>query len=236
MPCVVPKSCPVPAGSTASSASSPATPFTTSFSVPSPPTTTSSSCAGGFARRARPGGRAAREQVARRRGRARRARRSSFGQRLPVEPFALAGLTRKNRSSAHAAQCFSETATSSASRVIRSTAARSSSSLMRVNSPSTTMSLTVSRQPASTPRSARDREQRCRLHLDAEHAALRPALVLALVRVVEEVARDDRPDVELRAAVLRDVHGLVDEAPRRGRAVRLVVRRGASRSSRRARR
>ena len=44
-----------------------------------------------------------------------------------------------------------------------------------------------------------DREERRRLHLDGEHAALRPALVLPLVRVVEEVARDDRADVQLLA-------------------------------------
>ena len=95
--------------------------------------------------------------------------------------------------------------------------------VIRVNTPSTTMSLTVSRQAASTPRSARDGEERRGLHLDREHAARRPALVLALVRVVEEVARDDRADVQRLVAVLRDVHGLVDERPRRGRAVRLVV-------------
>ena len=68
-----------------------------------------------------------------------------------------------------------------------------------------------------------DREQRGRLHLDGEHAALRPALVLALVRVVEEVARDDRADVQLLSDLLRRVHGAVDDRPRRGRAVRLVA-------------
>ena len=127
-------------------------------------------------------------------------------------------------------------ATSSASFVIRSTAARSSSSLIRVNTPSTTMSLTVSEAGRLDAAERGDREERGGLHLDREHAARRPALVLALVRVVEEVARDDRPDVELPAAVLGDVHRLVQERPGGGRAVRLVVRRGASRSSRPARR
>ena len=106
---------------------------------------------------------------------------------------------------------------------MRSTAAFSSSSLMRVNTPSTTMSLTVSRHAGLDAADRADREERRRLHLDREHAALRPALVLALVRVVEEVARDDRADVQLLAGLLRDVHGFVDQLPRSGRAVRLVA-------------
>ena len=159
------------------------------------------------------------ERVARR-GRAPRARCAISGQRLPVEPPADAGLTRKT---VPQWLMVARSPSSSASRVMRSTAARSSSSEMRVNSPSTTMSLTVSRQPAWTPRSAATREERRGLHLDGEDAALRPALVLALVRVVEEVARDDRADVQLAGRVLRDVHGLVDELPARGRAVRLVA-------------
>ena len=106
---------------------------------------------------------------------------------------------------------------------MRSTAAFSSSSLMRVNTPSTTMSLTVSRQPGLDAADRRDREQRGGLHLDGEHAALRPALVLPLVRVVEEVAGDDRADVQVLIGVLGDVDGLVHEVPRRGGAVRLVV-------------
>ena len=92
------------------------------------------------------------------------------------------------------------------------------------------MSLTVSRQPPCTPRRRAEREERRRLHLDGEDAALRPALVLALVRVVEEVARDDRADAHgLVRSCFADVDGLVDELPARGRAVRLAadeVRRG----------
>ena len=70
---------------------------------------------------------------------------------------------------------------------------------------------------------AAEREERRRFHLDGEDAALRPALVLALVRVVEEVARDDRADAQRLVRMLRDVHGLVDELPARGRAVRLAA-------------
>ena len=91
------------------------------------------------------------------------------------------------------------------------------------------MSLTVSRQPPWTPRSAATREERRGLHLDREHPSLRPALVLPLVRVVEEVARHDRADAKRLSGVLRDVDRLVDELPARGRAVRLAadeVRRG----------
>src|SRR4026208_200587 len=99
---------------------------------------------------------------------------------------------------------------------MRSTAARSSSSEIRTNSPPTTMALTVSRQPPprgvrrGLPRDAGvaageraaavdaaqrgEREQRGGLHLDGEDASLRPALVLALARGVEEVARADRDD------------------------------------------
>jgi hypothetical protein len=78
---------------------------------------------------------------------------------------------------------------------MRSTAARISSSVIRVNSPSTTMSLTMSRQPAA-PSERAEREQDRRLHLDGEDPAIRPALVLPAVGVVEDVARDDRADVD----------------------------------------
>jgi hypothetical protein len=70
-------------------------PFTTSFSVPSPPTTTMSF----------PSEAASRASSVRCPGRSERswspsspssfARAWSFGQRFAVEPFALAGLTRK---------------------------------------------------------------------------------------------------------------------------------------------
>src|SRR4051812_7143359 len=66
-------------------------------------------------------------------------------------------------------------------------------------------------------------EERRGLHLDREHAALRPALVLALARVVEEVARDDRADVHRLAHLLRRVDRAVDQLPGCGRAVRFAV-------------
>ena len=106
---------------------------------------------------------------------------------------------------------------------MRSTAARRSSSEMRVNSPSTTMSLTVEQAARLDAAQRADGEQCRRFHLDREHAALRPALVLPLVRVVEDVARDDRPDVQVLAELLRRVHRAVDDRPRRRRAVRLVA-------------
>ena len=147
----------------------------TSFSVPSPPTATTSVA---------PPSTAARASSIRWPGRSEksvsplqpelRCAVRQLGPALARGAVVDAGLTRKTVSVANA-----EMATSSAIRVMRSTAARRSSSEMRVNSPSTTMSLTVSRQPASTPRSAPTREERGRLHLDREHAALRPALVLA---------------------------------------------------------
>ena len=146
------------------------------------------------------------------------ARCASSGQRLPVAPLPDAGLTRKT-----VPALIGRSRRRARSRVIRSTAARSSSSVIRVNSPSTTMSLTVSRQPASTPRSARDGEERRRLHLDREDAALRPALVLAVVGVVEDVARDDRADVQRLARAPSPRARRRGRAPGRGRAVRLVA-------------
>jgi len=66
-------------------------------------------------------------------------------------------------------------------------------------------------------------EQHGRLHLDAEDAALRPALVLAGVGVVEDVARDERADAVLLADLLRRVHRGVDDLPARRGSMRLVV-------------
>ena len=67
-----------------------------------------------------------------------------------------------------------------------------------------------------------EREEDGGLHLDGEDAAARPALVLAAVRVVEDVAGHDRPDVHRLADLLRRVHGRVHELPVGGRAVRLA--------------
>ena len=118
----------------------------------------------------------------------------------------------------------------SATRVMRSTAAWRSSSEIRVNSPPITMSLTVSRQPAWTLRRAPSVKMTAASISTREHAAGRPALVAALVRVVEGVRRGDRADAHRLLELLRRVDGAVDELPVGGRAVRLladVVPRGA---------
>ena len=216
------KSLPVPRGSIASSTSSRARP--SSRSRPRSPCRRRRRRRAARRRRRPPparqlgevAGRLGDERVARSAERRRPALASS-GQRRPVD-----AVRRRRVDEEDGAANGLAVAVASATRVIRSTAARSSSSEMRLNSPSTTMSLTVSRQPAWTPRSAPTREQRRGLHLDREDAALRPALVLALVRVVEEVARDDRADVHRLAHLLRGVDGAVDQLPARGRAVRLV--------------
>ena len=155
------------------------------------------------------------------------ARCAISGQRLPVAPLSDAGLTRKTVS------LMTGVAVARATRVIRSTAAFISSSVIRLNSPSTTMSLTVEQAAGLHAAERADGEERGGLHLDGEHTALRPALVLALVRVVEEVARDDRADVHLLAHLLRRRGRRRGSAPssRSGSAARW--RRGASRSSRR---
>ena len=106
---------------------------------------------------------------------------------------------------------------------MRSTAARSSSSVIRLNSPSTTTSLTVSSAAGVDAAQRAEREEHGGLHLDGEHAAPRPALVLPAVRVVEDVARHDRADAHRLADLLRRVDGAVHDLPARGRAVRLVV-------------
>ena len=73
-----------------------------------------------------------------------------------------------------------------------------------------------------SPKRAQGEERRS-LHLHGQDPALRPALVLALVGVVKEVARDDRADPDLLVTCLRDVHGLVDKLPAGRRAVRLAA-------------
>src|SRR4051794_23031106 len=86
---------PVPSGMVASSTPRPATPLTTSLSVPSPPTATTSVAPPSTAPRANsirwPGRSESNVSPCRPSADARRA---SSGQRLPVAPFADAGLTR----------------------------------------------------------------------------------------------------------------------------------------------
>src|SRR4051794_17735727 len=209
------KSRPVPRGTTASSGpTTPATPFTTSLTVPSPPTTTSSSyscaaCAASWVISP-----AAEETSTSPFRPSCAARCASSGQRRPVEPPADAGLTRKTV------------------RALMTGGRGRERDPRHPVDPGLQLAVGDPREDALDgdvrhgERAARlraaqrcDGEERRRLHLDREHAARRPALVLALVRVVEEVARHDRADVELLADLLRHVHGAVDQLPARRRAV-----------------
>src|SRR5829696_3383219 len=67
-----------------------------------------------------------------------------------------------------------------------------------------------------------EREEHGGFHLDGEDASVGPALGPLLVRVVEDVARDDRPDAHGLAELLRRVNGAVDELPVGRRRVRLA--------------
>src|SRR5690348_16399095 len=207
---------PVPSGIVASSTSRPAMPFTTSLSVPSPPTATTSDAPPATASRARsirwPG--RSEKSVSPSRPSA-DARRWSFGQRFPVAPLPEAGLTRKTvlmvgdrdveRDPRHAVDRRAQL-------VVRDPLELAFDD-----------DVAHGEQAAGFDAAQRaDREQRRGLHLDGEHAALRPALVLSLVRVVEHVAGDDRSDVQVLPELLRGVHSAVDDRPGCGRAVRLV--------------
>src|SRR5690348_13931428 len=179
------KSLPVPRGSTASSTpSAPIAPFTTSWTVPSPPTTTSSSAPSAIARRASsdrsPG---AREISASPSRPTAAAARAISGQRRPVDPLADAGLTRKTvlmllvggdgreRDARHAVDGGAQLLVGDALELALDDDV-------------------ADRQQAAGLHAAQraDGEQRRRFHLDREHTALRPALVLALVGVVADVA------------------------------------------------
>src|SRR5947208_1767689 len=214
MPYVRTKSQPVPRASTASSTSPrPATPFTTSFTEPSPPTTTRSDA---------PPSAACLDSSVRWPGRFEKSAspvRPALtavwwisGQRRPVEPFADAGLTRKTvlvlscdggkRHPRHPVDCGPQ---------------------LVVGDP---LELAFDHDVADgeqaagrDPAQRAEREEDGRLHLDAEDAPARPALVLPLVGVVEEVARDDRADAHRLAELLRHVHRAMHERPRRGRDV-----------------
>src|SRR3954470_13250915 len=216
MPYVRPKSMPGPSGIVARSTSLPATPFTTSFSVPSPPAATTRSAPPSTACRASsircPG--PSEKSVSPVRPR-RAARCASSGQRLPVRPLSDAGLTRKTvllvgdsdveGDLRHAVDGAPQVVVGDALELALDDDVADGQEATRLDA-------------ADRP----DREERPRLHLDGEHTALRPALVLPLVGVVEEVARDDRADVQVLADLFRGVHGAVDDRPGRGGAVRLV--------------
>src|SRR5439155_6265964 len=220
IPYVRTKSQPVPRAMTAISApSTPASPFATSLTDPSPPTTTRRSAPSSTERRASvPSSPGLVEKSASPSSPRVAAMRAIWGQRFPVDPFAEAGLTRKTvvglMIGCRGAECDARHAVDRGAQIV----VRDPRELAADDD-------VAHRQQAAGLDAAQraDGEERRRLHLDAEHAALRPALVLALVRVVEQVARDDRPDVELLSDLLRDVHCAVHELPARGRAVRLVV-------------
>ena len=100
---------------------------------------------------------------------------------------------------------------------------------MRTNSPSTTTSLTISRQPVRILRSAPTVNSIAASISTARMPRSDQRWYWPAVRVVEDVARDDRADAHLLAELLRVVHGAVDQLPVGGRRVRLAadqVRRG----------
>src|SRR5579862_6216929 len=220
IPCVRPKSCPVPLGRTAISATTPAAPLTTSFTVPSPPTTTRRRSPASRAACARCPGNSESTSSPLRPSSAARRRRS--GQRLPVAPFPEAGLTRnsgsliagdgRERDAGHPVDGRAQLLVGDP---------REHALDDDVRDGEEAAGLDARRLPDTADR--RDGEECGRLHLDAEDAAARPALVLPLVRVVEDVARDDRADVHRLAHLLRHVNGLVDEIPGSGRAMRLAA-------------
>src|SRR5690242_19583390 len=219
MPKVRTKSPPVPRWTTASSTSStPAMPFTTSLTVPSPPTAT--------IRRAPPIA-ASRASSARCSGRSDRnaspvsprsaARRAISGQRFPVAPPSEAGLTRKavllmvacdgrERDAGHAVDGGLEVLVGDAREL-----AADDDVAHRQQTPG----LHLAQRP--------EREDDGRLHLDCEHASRRPALMSALVRVVERVRGGDRAHAHRLAELLRRVDGPMDELPVGGRAVRVAA-------------
>src|SRR3954451_3256631 len=207
---------PVPSGIVARSTSRPAIPFTTSFSVPSPPTATTSVAPPSTAPRASSIRWPARSEKSVPPVRPRRAARcASSGQRLPVAPLSDAGLTRKTvllvgdsdveGDLRHAVDRRAQLVVGDALELALDDDVADGQEATRLDA-------------ADRP----DREERRRLHLDGEHAALPSELVLPVFGVGGEAARDDRADVQLLADLLRGVHGAVDDRPGRGGAVRLV--------------
>src|SRR5579862_2127881 len=228
---------PVPSGTIASSGRGSARirPFTTSLSVPSPPTATTSeapplaACSassirwpGCSERNASPSSPSVAARLAR------------SGHRLPVTPLSDAGLTRNTVSSGGAER----TGRSRSGRRRKRRLGGGDGGEADTGHPvdrgtelvvADPRELALDDDVADRQQAARidaaqraEREQDRRLHLDSEDAALRPAPVLARVGVVEDVARDDRPDVHRLVQLLRRVHGGVDELEARRRAVRLL--------------
>src|SRR3954469_1710194 len=219
IPYVRPKSMPVPSGMVASSVAAPAriSPSTVSLIVPSPPTATTrpapsrAACSASVEMWPGP----VESSVSPLRPRP-AARCASSGQRRPVTPLSEAGLTRnlvplmvggdgRERDTRHPVDRRAK---------------------LVVGDP---LELALDDDVAHGEKAARldlsqsaEREEDRSLHLDREDAAVGPALVLLAVGVVEDVARDDRADVDRLAELLREVHRPVDELPVGGRAVRLL--------------
>src|SRR6476619_1378176 len=207
------KSQPVPRGITASSAVAPGSrPFTTSFTEPSPPTTTRRVAPPATASAASWVSRPGASEISASPSRPLAAARCAIsGQRLPVVPPAEAGLTRKT-------VCPLMTVAARGGRVERDLGHPVDRGPEVVVGDPDELAFdddVAHRQQAAAVDAAqrRQREERRSLHLDGEDPALRPALVLTFVRVVEEVAGDDRPDAVRLARVLRDVDGLVHALP-----------------------
>src|SRR3954452_12736267 len=198
MPSARTKSSPVPRGMIPSSGSgvrvAASSPFATSCTVPSPPTATTSAAPSSAACRASSASPPGPPLISTCGSRPKsRACRSSSGQCLPVAPFADAGLTRKTAR-------LSGAVTS-----VRVGGGRQRQLGHLVDCPLHVLvgyphELALDDDVADDEQAARpdlpqraDGEERGRLHLDGEDASVRPALVLAGVGVVEDVARHDRP-------------------------------------------
>src|SRR3954470_2667156 len=193
---------PVPSGMVASSVAVPparCSPFTASLRVPSPPTATTRSApprAACSARSIRWPGRS--EKSVSPASPRPAARCASSGQRLPVAPLLDAGLTRKT------VLIVGDRREGDARHPVDRRA-----QLLVADPLEVALDDDVAhRQQAAGlhPPERAEREQDRRLHLDAEDAAVRPALVLLTVRVVEDVARHDRADVNRLLELLRGVH------------------------------
>src|SRR6476646_3522270 len=176
MPSERAKSQPVPRGITAiSTPSRCAIPFTTSCTEPSPPTTTSRSAPSSAARRASSvSSPAAREKRTSPLRPAAAARCEISGQRLPVEPLADAGLTRKTVFSASVLLVGRDRR----ERDARHPVDRSAELVVRDALELTLDDDVADGQQAAGLHSAQraDGEERGGLHLDGEHSTLRPAL------------------------------------------------------------
>src|SRR5919197_2794903 len=153
------------------------------------------------------------------------ARCAISGQRRPVDPAAEAGLTRKTvselmagrgrreRDLRHAIDCGAELLVGDALELALDDDVAHRQQAAGLHAPQRS-----------------DGEEGSGFHLHGEDSAARPALVLAAVGVVEEIARDDRADTDLLLGRLRHVDRLVYQLPARRWTVRLasdkVSRRG----------